>query len=71
MNSLVVAQKALTALVHDLAQQGLCNERAMTQQGWLALRDKQDYTCIAYSRGRYGTIACLYYLKEDKCFAYV
>lgn len=71
MNSLVITQKALTALVHDLAVQGLCNERAMTQQGWLALRDRQGYTCIAYSRGRYGTIASLYYLKEDKCFAYV
>lgn len=71
MNSLVITQKALTALVHDLAVQGLCNERAMHFEQWQEVRDRQGYTCIAYSRGRYGTIACLYYLKEDKCFAYV
>lgn len=71
MNSLVVTQKALTALVHDLAQQGLCNIQPLNFEQWQELRDRQGYTCIAYSRGRYGTIACLYYLKEDKCFAYV
>ena len=71
MNSLIVTQKALSELVHDLAQQGLCNEQAMTQHDWLSVREKQDYTCIAHSRGKFGTIACLYYLKEDKCFAYV
>lgn len=71
MNSLVVTQKALSELVHDLSIQGLCNEQAYDMKTWLEKREGQDYTCIAYSRGRYGTIACLYYLKQDNCFAYV
>lgn len=71
MNSLVVTQKALRELVHDLAVQGLCNEQALTQHDWLVMREGQDYTCIACSRGQYGIIACLYYLKTDKHFAYV
>lgn len=71
MNGLRTTQKQLRELVNDLAVQGLCNEQAMTQHDWLSVREKQDYTCIAYSRGKYGTIACLYYLKKDKHFAYV
>lgn len=71
MNSIITTQKQLRKLVHDLAVQGLCNEQAMTQHDWLNMREGQDYTCIAYSRGKYGTIACLYYLKTDKHFAYV
>lgn len=71
MNGIITTQKQLRELVNDLAVQGLCNEQAMTQHDWLSVREKQDYTCIAYSRGKYGTIACLYYLKKDKHFAYV
>ena len=64
-------QKQLREMVHELAVQGLCNEQAMTQPEWISRRYNQDYTCIAYSQGVYGTIACLYYLKDDKTFAYV
>lgn len=71
MDALKTTQKALRELVHDLARQGLCNEQAMTQHDWLSVREKQDYTMIAYSKGNYGVIACLYYLKTDKHFAYV
>lgn len=64
-------QKQLRAMVEDLAKQGLCNEQAMGYGEWAKVHNRQDYTCIAYSQGRYGTIASLYYLKEDKTFAYV
>lgn len=64
-------QKQLRDFVHELAIQGLCNEQAMTQHDWFELRETQDYTCVAYSQGVYGTIACLYYLKRDNTFAYV
>ena len=71
MNSIITTQKQLRGLVHDLAVQGLCNEQAMGYGEWAKVHNNQDYTCIAYSRGKYGTIACLYYLKTDKRFAYV
>lgn len=64
-------QKQLRAMVEDLARQGLCNEQAMNFEQWNEARKGQDYTCVAYSAGTYGTIACLYYLKNDKIFAYV
>jgi hypothetical protein len=64
-------QKQLREMVHDLAIQGLCNEQAMGYGEWAKVHNRQDYTCIAYSQGRYGTIASLYYLKQDKTFAYV
>lgn len=64
-------QKQLREMVHDLAVQGLCNEQAMGYGEWAKVHNRQDYTCIAYSQGRYGTIASLYYLKQDKTFAYV
>lgn len=64
-------QKQLRAMVEDLARQGLCNEQAMGYGEWAKVYNRQDYACIAYSQGRYGIIAGLYYLKEDKTFAYV
>ena len=64
-------QKQLREMVHDLAVQGLCNEQAMGYGEWSKVHSRQDYTCIAYSQGNYGTIAELYYLKQDKLFAYV
>ena len=64
-------QKQLRELVHDLAIQGLCNEQAFNFEQWQAVRDRQDYTCIAYSQGKFGTIASVYYLKVDNKFAYV
>lgn len=70
-NAIKTTQKQLRAMVEDLARQDLCNEQAMNYQQWNKAREGQDYTCIAYSQGRYGTIACLYYLKGDKKFAYV
>ena len=71
MNSIKTTQKQLSALVHDLAIQGLCNEQALGYGEWAKIHNRQDYTCIAYSQGKYGTIASLYYLKGDKVFAYV
>lgn len=71
MNSLKVTQKQLRELVEDLAKQGLCNVQAMNYEEWNRKRDGQDYTCIAYSQGRYGTIASLYYMKGSKVFCYV
>ena len=64
-------QKQLRELVHNLAVQGLCNEQAYNFEQWDRVRQGQDYTCIAYSQGTYGTIAEVYYLKTDKTFAYV
>lgn len=64
-------QKQLRAMVEDLARQGLCNKQALGYDEWDKMRDGQDYTCIAYSKGRYGTIASLYYMKGDRIFAYV
>lgn len=64
-------QKQLREQVHELAVQGLCNEQAMGYDEWASVHNRQGYTCIAYSQGVYGTIACLYYLKDDKTFAYV
>lgn len=64
-------QKQLRELVHDLAIQGLCNEQAMGYSEWAKVHNRQDYTCIAYSQGTYGTIASVYYLKADNKFAYV
>lgn len=64
-------QKQLRELVEDLARQGLCNEQALGYKEWFSVRDKQDYTCIAYSQGKFGTIASVYYLKADNKFAYV
>lgn len=64
-------QKQLREMVHDLAVQGLCNKQAMGYGEWASVHNGQDYTCIAYSQGNYGTIASLYYLKQDKTFAYV
>ena len=64
-------QKQLREQVHELAIQGLCNEQAMNFEQWNKAREGQDYTCIAYSQGNYGTIASLYYLKTSKTFAYV
>lgn len=64
-------QKQLREQVHELAIQGLCNEQAMNFEQWKEAREGQDYTCIAYSQGNYGTIASLYYLKTSKTFAYI
>ena len=64
-------QKQLRELVHDLAIQRLCNEQAMGYGEWAKVHNRQDYTCIAYSQGKYGTIASVYYLKADNKFAYV
>lgn len=64
-------QKQLREQVHELAIQGLCNEQAMNFEQWNKAREGQDYTCIAYSQGNYGTIASLYYLKTSKTFAYI
>lgn len=64
-------QKQLSKLVHNLAIQGLCNEQAMGYDEWSKVHNRQDYTCIAYSQGKFGTIASVYYLKSDKIFAYV
>jgi len=71
MNSLKVTQKQLRELVEDLARQDLCNKQAMNYEQWNKARDGQDYTCIAYSQGNYGTIASLYYMKGSKTFCYV
>ena len=64
-------KKQLSEFVHDLAIQGLCNEQAMGYGEWAKVHNRQDYTCIAYSQGTYGTIASVYYLKADNKFAYV
>ena len=64
-------QKQLRELVHALAIQGLCNEQAMGYCEWAKVHNRQDYTCIAYSQGKFGTIASVYYLKADNKFAYV
>ena len=64
-------QKQLRELVHDLTIQGLCNEQAMGYGEWAKVHNRQDYTCIAYSQGKFGTIASVYYLKADNKFAYV
>ena len=69
--AIVTTQKQLRAMVEDLARQGLCNEQAYGYGEWDKIHNGQDYTCIAYSKGRYGTIASLYYMKSDKVFAYV
>lgn len=71
MNAIQTTQKQLRAMVEDLARQGLCNEQALGYGEWAKIHNGQDYTCIAYSKGRYGTIASLYYMKGDKVFAYV
>lgn len=71
MNAIKTTQKQLTALVHDLAMQDLCNEQAMNYEQWNRAREGQDYTCVAYSQGRYGTVASLYYMKGSKTFCYV
>lgn len=64
-------QKQLRAMVEDLARQGLCNEQALGYGEWAKVHNGQDYTCIAYSKGRYGVIASLYYMKGTKTFCYV
>lgn len=71
MNAIQTTQKQLRAMVEDLAKQGLCNELAYGYGEWAKIHNGQDYTCIAYSKGRYGIIASLYYMKGDKVFAYV
>lgn len=69
--SMKTTQKQLRELVEELATQGLCNEQALGYGEWAKIHNGQDYTCIAYSQGKYGTIACLYYMKTDKTFCYV
>lgn len=69
--AIVTTQKQLRAMVEDLARQGLCNEQAYGYGEWDKIHNGQDYTCIAYSKGYYGTRASLYYMKSDKVFAYV
>lgn len=64
-------QKQLRELVEDLARQGLCNEQALSYGEWAKIHNRQDYTCVAYSKGRYGVIASLYYMKGDKTFCYI
>ena len=71
MDAIKTTQKQLRSLVHNLAVQGLCNEQAYGYEEWKKVKEGQDYTCVAYSQGVYGTIAQLYYLKKDKRFAYV
>lgn len=71
MNGIKTTQKQLAEFVHELAIQGLCNERAYNFEQWNELREGQDYTCVAYSMGMYGVIAQVYYMKSDKIFAYV
>ena len=71
MNAIKTTQKQLKAMVEDLARQGLCNEQPLGFLEFDKKRNEQDYTCIAYSKGNYGTIASLYYMKSDKTFCYV
>lgn len=71
MNSLQVTQKALRAMVHDLAVQDLCNEQPLAFKEWNELREGQGHTRIAYSKGAYGIMHELYYMKKDHMFAYV
>lgn len=71
MNAIKTTQKQLRAMVEDLARQGLCNEQALGYGEWAKIHNGQDYTCIAYSKGNYGTIASLYYMKGTKTFCYV
>ena len=71
MNAIKTTQKQLRELVENLAKQDLCNEQALNYEQWNKAREGQDYTCIAYSQGNYGTIASLYYMKGSKTFCYV
>ena len=71
MDDIKTTQKDLRELACKLAQQGLCNVQPMGSKEWFAKRDRQDYTRIAYAKSNYGTVAELYYMKEDKEFCYV
>lgn len=64
-------QKEIREMAEKLAQQGLCNEKAMGYKEWFEKRDGQDYTRIAYARNNYGIVSEIYYLKGTKEFAYV
>lgn len=67
--------KTTTTALHELAQnlyrQGLCNGVPMGAEEWFELREGQGYTPVAYSQGKFGITAEIYYLKRDKKFAYV
>lgn len=71
MDDIKTTRKDLRELASKLAKQGLCNEQPMGDKEWFAKRDRQDYTRIAYAKSNYGTVAELYYMKEDKEFCYV
>lgn len=71
MHSIKTTQKQLRELVENLAKQDLCTVQALNYEQWNKAREGQDYTCIAYSQGNYGTIASLYYMKGSKTFCYV
>ena len=71
MYGIKTTQKQLVEMVHNLAMQGLCNEKALGSKEWFSRREGQDYTPIAYSKGMYGVIAEIYYLKGEKVFCYV
>lgn len=71
MNGLQVSNKKLHELADKLAVEGLCNKQPLDFETWQKKRDKQGYTLIAYSKGKFGTICELYYCREDKDFALV
>ena len=71
MNGIKTTASALHDLAQNLYQQGLCNGIPMGSKEWFEKREGQDYTRIAYSQGKYGIIAELYYMKGTKEFCYV
>lgn len=71
MYGIKTTQKQLRELVEGLARQGLCNEQALGYGEWAKIHNRQGYTCVAYSQGRYGVTASLYYMKGDKTFCYI
>lgn len=71
MHGIETTQKKLRAMVAELHTQGLCNIQPLNFEQWQELRDRQDYTRIAYSKGGYGIVGELFFLKSDKKFAYI
>lgn len=71
MYGIETTHKKLKAMVSELYTQGLCNIQPLNYEQWNELREGQDYTRIAYSKGSYGVIGELFFMKKDKNFAYI
>lgn len=71
MYGIETTHKKLKAMVGELYTQGLCNIQPLNYEQWNELRKEQDYTRIAYSKGNYGIVGELFFMKRDKKFAYI